>query len=795
MPIPFLSIAIPINTDSNYNLIYSYETLFTFFNYNASSGDMGGISYGQGQETVVKTLSFPPDNKEESKVNNYTNTRTYTIGSDSWSVTGFNNANWSLTENGHKIIRCGRKNNTSVASIATSKAYSEPITKVVVTLEAYEKDYLTDAVLTVSSDKDFSSVIEAVRLTPAKLEKGDVAFVITNPTEDSFYKLTFNCKSCKSNGQTAYVSKVQYFAVETRTATNVTFGENEDGKTSYVTEGEESSFSGKTATEKDGVAGTIKYSSNNTAVVSVDALTGVVKFNETKTFGTATITASFTPADEATYKESSASYTINYKKKERIATTLEFATSSGTVNIGETFTLPELTLKAGDEVLTGRTFTYSSSATDVASIHENTGAVTIHSAGNTVLKANFVDPEGKYETSTAAFTLKVIDPKTIVFSADDGAFKNVGTYSKTITEVDCKFVGTSGEYTFRVLNCMTNTDSGSLYGCLQMSSSDADRGNGIVKSPLFDVFPNGYKVAVYYTKASTSDFMTISSKELPDVKSMSTQTGDKCITTISLPLSNATFTMTANKGAKFVSKIELTPLAAPETETVTLDETTNNDKVVKDYAGKTVNVTLKRTISDTYLNPFCVPFDMTADQITAVFGEGSVVSAFTSVTGKVMNFEKVTTIAAGKPYIVQATKASTEISLDKVEMMPEPERNRNVVKESSELSMSFNGIVSPYTFKKNDGTELFLDKNGNLRYPSTVGSQMKGMRAYFEVLCGTSNEAKVNIGGGLSSIDKLMNGEAMTGKVYNLNGQYVGNTLDGLAKGLYIMNGKKYVVK
>lgn len=227
--------------------------------------------------------------------------------------------------------------------------------------------------------------------------------------------------------------------------------------------------------------------------------------------------------------------------------------------------------------------------------------------------------------------------------------------------------------------------------------------------------------------------------------------------------------------------------------TVVLDEENNNDKVVEDYAGKTVNVTLKRKISDTYLNPFCVPFDMTADQITAVFGEGSVVSAFTSVTGKVMNFGKVATITAGQPYIVQATKASTEISLDNVEMKFEP--GSNVKQKSDELSMSFNGIVSPYTFKKNDGTELFLDKEGNLRYPSTVGSQMKGMRAYFEVLDGTGNEAKVNIGGGLSSIDKLMNGESMTGKVYNLNGQYVGNTLDGLAKGLYIMNGKKYVVK
>ena len=578
-------------------------------------------------------------------------------------------------------------------------------------------------------------------------------------------------------------TKLAYFkrVNDTRTSTNVTFGEKVDGEPFNVTEGEESSFSGNTATEKDGVAGTIKYSSNNKDVVSVDESTGAVKFG--KTFGTATITALFTPTDAAKYKESSASYTINYKEKERIATTLAFAETKGSVKLGDTFTLPELTLTAGDETLTGRTYTYSSSAPKVASIDENTGEVKILSAGTTVLTAKFVDPEDKYNKSSAEYTLKVIDPNTIVFSATNGSFENVGSYSDKAKDV--VFVSASGEnYTFNLTECMKASKP--KYGWLQMKN-----GFGVVKSPSFDAFPNGYKVTVYYAVGVDSKDLVITSKELPDASSTTTVTGEEYVTTISLPLSTAKFIMTANNGVKYVSKIELSPLAAPGT--VVLDETTNNDEVVEDYAGKTVNVTLKRTISDTYLNPFCVPFDMTADQITEVFGEGSVVSAFTSMTGKVMNFEKVTTIAAGKPYIVQATKASTEISLDNVEMKLAP--GSNVKQNSSELSMSFNGIVSPYTFKKNDGTELFLDKEGNLRYPSTVGSQMKGMRAYFEVLDGIGNEAKVNIGGGLSSIDKLMNGEAMTGKVYNLNGQYVGNTLDGLAKGLYIMNGKKYVVK
>lgn len=618
----------------------------------------------------------------------------------------------------------------------------------------------------------------------------------------SYYSANSDFRGYKSTTTSAnYTTKLAYFkrVNDTKTATNVTFGAGVDGKTFNVTEGEESSFSGNIAKEKDDVAGTIKYSSNNTAVVSVDETTGVVTFKKPKTFGTATITALFTPADVTKYKESSASYTINYKKKERIATTLEFATSSGTVNIGETFTLPELTLKAGDEVLAGKTFTYSSSAPYVASIDEK-GLVTVRSAGNTVLAANFKDPEDKYDSSTATFALKVIDPKTIVFSAADGAFDRLGiAYSDTEKERTYQFVSSSvskEEYDFKVKHCIKSNNDNSFKGYLQMRPKKSKQECGIVTSPSFTAFPNGYKVTVYYSTGTVENpgNLTISSKQLPAVKSETvliadTADGKDFVTTISLPLSDATFTMTANENAKYVSRIELTPLV----ETVTLDETANNDDVVKNNAGKTVNVTLKRTISDKYLNPFCVPFDMTADQITAVFGEGSVVSAFTSVTGKVMNFEKVATITAGQPYVVQATKASTEISLDNVEMKSEP--GSNVKQKSDELSMSFNGIVSPYTFKKNDGTELFLDKNGNLRYPSTLPSQMKGMRAYFEVLGGTSNEAKVNIGGGLSSIDKLMNGEAMTGKVYNLNGQYVGNTLDGLAKGLYIMNGKKYVVK
>lgn len=601
---------------------------------------------------------------------------------------------------------------------------------------------------------------------------------------------------------TANKTKLAYFKYvkDTKTATNVTFGADVDGRSFDVTEGKEASFEGKTAVEKDNVAGSIKYTSDKPEIVTVDGSTGALNFGES--FGIATITALFTPTDAAKYKESSASYTINYKEKERIATTLAFAETEGAVNLGETFTLPVLTLKAGDEILTGKTYKYTSSAPEVASIDENTGEVKILSAGNTVLKAEFTDADDVYKSSSAEFTLKVIDPNTpntIVFSAADGSFKNVGGYSGA---KDVVFVSASGDnYTFNLTQCMKATTKNYL-GWLQMSSGDSDRGNGIVKSPSFNSFPNGYKVTVYYTVGSKPKNLTITSEELPNATSTTMINGDDYVTTISLPLSTAKFIMTANAAPKYVSKIELTPLAGPAT--VTLDETSDDiSTVISENNGKTVNVTLKRTISKDYLNPVCLPFDLSAEKIAEVFGVGSVVSDYTSVEGTVMNFTPVTTMTANHPYIVQATEsfdtkniAGVTLKTIAEETIAEGEKENIVTFENSNSTFlgSFVGSPSIVVFSKDVEMKLFLGKDGNLYHP-TSGSKMKGMRAYFDVTDLTSSEAKVNIGGSLSSIGKLMNGEAITGKVYNLNGQYVGNTLDGLAKGLYIINGKKYIVK
>lgn len=92
------------------------------------------------------------------------------------------------------------------------------------------------------------------------------------------------------------------------TSTSLTFGEDVDGKTFTVRQGD--SFADKTATVTPADAkGSISYASDNEEAISVNPTTGAVSF---LAFGKATITATFTP--EEGYIGSSASYTIAYRQ-------------------------------------------------------------------------------------------------------------------------------------------------------------------------------------------------------------------------------------------------------------------------------------------------------------------------------------------------------------------------------------------------------------------------------------------------------------------------------------------------
>lgn len=214
---------------------------------------------------------------------------------------------------------------------------------------------------------------------------------------------------------------------DTKTATNVSFGTN-SSKTFTFTEGKYSddTFTTPTATEKDNIAGTIKYSSDNTAAISVDASTGALTFNG---YGKATITATFTPNDTEKYVGSTDSYIVenNQKVDESVilfsadAKSFESITGSYKENVGKI-----------DFIATnGKKYTF-----DVQRAMKNKGRLQLNSSN--VTSPSFPDFTNgykvtiEYETPKATITLSSgsksvkgsSNDKTISLDVQDGsAFK------------------------------------------------------------------------------------------------------------------------------------------------------------------------------------------------------------------------------------------------------------------------------------------------------------------------------------------------------------------------------------
>lgn len=260
---------------------------------------IGGGMSAQADDVVYKTLDF--STASQPKVDEYTKTWTATSkdGQDKWTISNFSNHNNLWT-----YVKCGRKNIASIATIANSNAYSSAVTKVVVTYDDVSSNPNT-TYLEVSTDPNFSTVDEKVAVkTPTK---GDVAYTISSPKANAYYRLTIDNPKYKKNGQIQISKLVYYISSEPgKTITSLSFGDNAD-KTFWKGDTEGTTFT-QTATLTPAVEGAkITYGSSDANVAVVDENTGEVLVSTDKE-GSATITATY--AGDATHASSAASYTI-----------------------------------------------------------------------------------------------------------------------------------------------------------------------------------------------------------------------------------------------------------------------------------------------------------------------------------------------------------------------------------------------------------------------------------------------------------------------------------------------------
>lgn len=200
-------------------------------------------------------------------------------------------------------------------------------------------------------------------------------------------------------------------------------------------------------------------------------------------------------------------------------------------------------------------------------------------------------------------------------------------------------------------------------------------------------------------------------------------------------------------------------------------------------AAEGVDLTLERTIyADGEWETVCLPFALTAAQVAEVFGEGTKLAALTGSEGETLEFSTVTALEAGTPYLLLPTVAFTSKELEGVTLVAgEPTA-------VAEAGLAFTGVYEP---TKIDQGDLFIAAGNKLK-PSDGEGSMKAFRAYFDVV-GEGSGAKIFV----------VNGEEATGivradgsvetldEVYTVSGVRVSKP----TRGLYIINGKKTVIK
>lgn len=202
------------------------------------------------------------------------------------------------------------------------------------------------------------------------------------------------------------------------------------------------------------------------------------------------------------------------------------------------------------------------------------------------------------------------------------------------------------------------------------------------------------------------------------------------------------------------------------------------------------NITLVRTLSDTYWNSFCVPFDISADKINNVLG-GARVLQFSSVNGSTMIFEETTEgIKAGIPCLIKPYSTIKNPRFENVTIVTEAPKSVTI------NGCSYIGTYTKYAMEYG-GTELmFNTRNGLSRPKQAPDNVMRGLRAYFRLPATQAESAKVMIPGGTTGIEEIPYNAGKTAQkgIYNLNGQYVGTSAKGLPAGIYIVSGKKIVI-
>ena len=230
-----------------------------------------------------------------------------------------------------------------------------------------------------------------------------------------------------------------------------------------------------------------------------------------------------------------------------------------------------------------------------------------------------------------------------------------------------------------------------------------------------------------------------------------------------------------------------------------LREENVNTTVLADWDGYEADINLKRTLKAGSWNTFAIPYDIPAGFLNILKNYYGI-TAVKELTGATLTdgtlnltFDNATRIEAGKPYLVMVESdfdLSTIAVQEVVKATPQPFTSTYV---------DFIPTLGKTTIPAGDVKNvLFMTSGGYLKHPSSLPANIKGFRAYFQLKGDAVNAASFNLdfgNGETTGINSLTpepssNGE---GSIYSLDGRRLSSK--PAQKGVYIVNGKKMVIK
>lgn len=369
--------------------------------------------------------------------------------------------------------------------------------------------------------------------------------------------------------------------------------------------------------------------------------------------------------------------------------------------------------------------------------------------GTAKITATFTPAEpGKYEASSASYTLEVKDPNVVSLDFSTMGYTNTEVVNNVFVDgVSIKL-----------------TEGGNLEPKYYTSDK------------TLRLYTNG-TMTISVPESAVITKLNISGKDLDKINS---KTGT---------YKNGTWTGCA-KEIVFSATATIKMISIDVTLRVPYTWNDTNDNVIE--VGDNQTVKINRTVVKDEYNTICLPFDMTGKEIADAFGEGTKVYSFGYVEENTLIFGVVNEIKAGEPFLLKPTETKNEIVYTGYIY------NELPLEPATYGEYKFIGTYSPATLKT-DGTNLFFVAGAKLAKPESDqnnANKLKGFRAYMEVPAASANALKVCIDGITASINDIKSDMTISdGKVYNLNGQYVGSSMQNLTKGVYVQNGKKYVVK